>query len=509
MLDRHQKDVAAISARVQSLYSVRESYRINHGSTNSTRRSVLQQQATIDISHLKYIINVDVKSKIALVEPNVPMDRLVDTTLKYGLIPPVVMEFPGITVGGGYAGTSGESSSFKHGFFDRSIKSVEMILANGEVVKASDSERSDLFQGAAGACGTLGITTLIELRLVEATNFVETTYHPVNGMPAAVQKTQEFIQRRDDFDYLDGIMYSPTQGAVITGRLTNVRKNDRSPRFSRPRDPWYYLHVQQAISCSDGPVTEYISLEEYLFRYDRGGFWVGALAFKYFYTPFNRLTRWFLDDFLRTRMMYVALHASKHAMPNFVQDLALPMSKASEFVRYTDETFNIYPLWLCPLRQSPKTIFHPHTPVIDEPMLNVGLWGAASGDFEHFVKMNRDLESNLTKLGGMKWLYAQCFYTEKEFWSLYNREWYDQLRVKYSAISLPSVYDKTKIDAAAEIRAVRSSWWLSFMAIWPFAGFWSLWESIASGQYHLANKSRWLSIEEKDRHNVETPHIKS
>lgn len=49
------------------------------------------------------------------------MDRLVEETLKYGLIPPVVMEFPGITVGGGYSGTSGESSSFKHGFFDRTL----------------------------------------------------------------------------------------------------------------------------------------------------------------------------------------------------------------------------------------------------------------------------------------------------------------------------------------------------------------------------------------------------
>ena len=44
------------------------------------------------------------------------MDRLVESTLKYNLIPPVVMEFPGITAGGGFAGTSGESSSFKYGF---------------------------------------------------------------------------------------------------------------------------------------------------------------------------------------------------------------------------------------------------------------------------------------------------------------------------------------------------------------------------------------------------------
>jgi FAD/FMN-containing dehydrogenase len=60
-------------------------------------------------------------------EPNVPMDLLVEETLKYGLVPPVVMEFSGITAGGGYAGTSGESSSFKHGFFHRTINYVEMV----------------------------------------------------------------------------------------------------------------------------------------------------------------------------------------------------------------------------------------------------------------------------------------------------------------------------------------------------------------------------------------------
>jgi FAD/FMN-containing dehydrogenase len=58
------------------------------------------------------------------------MDKLVEATLEYGLIPPVVMEFPGITVGGGYAGSAGESSSFKYGYFDQTVNSVEIVLAN-------------------------------------------------------------------------------------------------------------------------------------------------------------------------------------------------------------------------------------------------------------------------------------------------------------------------------------------------------------------------------------------
>lgn len=51
-----------------------------------------------------------------LAEPNVPMDSLLEACLQHGLLPPVVMEFPGITVGGGFAGTAGESSSFSEYF---------------------------------------------------------------------------------------------------------------------------------------------------------------------------------------------------------------------------------------------------------------------------------------------------------------------------------------------------------------------------------------------------------
>ena len=73
----------------------------------------------------------------------------------------VVIEFPGITVGGGFSGTSAESSSFKQGFFDRTISSIEIVLANGDVVACSEAENTDLLHGAAGAMGTLGIVTLL------------------------------------------------------------------------------------------------------------------------------------------------------------------------------------------------------------------------------------------------------------------------------------------------------------------------------------------------------------
>jgi delta24-sterol reductase len=500
-MEEHDKAVEKISAVVRQYYERKEKFRIYHGSTNSTRQTILKRNL-VDTSGLSHVLEVNADRKTCLVEPNVSMDRLVEETLKYGLVPPVVMEFPGITVGGGYSGTSGESSSFKHGFFDQTINYVEMVLANGEVVKTSRTEKADLFQGAAGAVGTFGVTTLVELQLQEAKKYVETTYHPVSGMQDAIEKLQQ-ATADPKLDYVDGIMFSKTQGAVITGYLTNEPTTGLSvQRFSDASDPWFYLHVKDAITNRVGSTTEAIPLPEYLFRYDRGGFWVGTSAFDYFNFPFNSFTRWWLDDFLHTRMMYTALHASGQSKKYVVQDLALPYSTAKQFVDYTDKAFGIYPLWLCPLKQNPLPTMHPHSNEYEangkglKQMLNIGLWGSGSQSHTDFIAANRDLEHKLRELGGMKWLYAHTYYDEDEFWEMYDRKWYESLREKYDATSLPSVYEKAKVDVEAETKAEAENASIlgSLTSVWPFSGFYGIKKAIDSRSYLEARKAAWKSF---------------
>ncbi|KAI0873620.1 FAD-binding domain-containing protein [Hypoxylon argillaceum] len=388
----HQIVVRQIAKAVKAFYNRRESYRIFHGSTNSTRPQ--HHEKTIDISALSNIIEVNRDSRSVLVEPNVPMDKLIATTLRYGLIPPVVMEFPGITVGGGYSGSAGESSSFKHGYFDETVRSVEMVLGNGDVVIASKDENSDLFKGAAGALGTLGITTLLELRLISAKRFVHTFYRRTTS----IEETIDIVKAETDNagnDYIDAVMFSNTFGVVITGKQTDDLPDGVKPQtFSGAWDPWYYLHVKsKGNSAEDSqPASDYVPLPEYLFRWDRGGFWVGNNAFDYFgLVPFNSLSRWFLDDFMHTRMLYRALHSSNQSFGFMVQDLSLPYSTAGSFIRYNSTELNIWPLWLCPLREVKEPTFHPSTKLpgpgnSPKPMLNIGLWGPASRDLASFAQ---------------------------------------------------------------------------------------------------------------------------
>ncbi|KAL2113158.1 hypothetical protein VUR80DRAFT_10021 [Thermomyces stellatus] len=498
-MERHTKAVSLISAAVKGFFDKKVPYRINHGSTNSTRPLRRDRVASVDISSLSNVLEVNRAKLTALVEPNVPMDRLVEATLAEGLIPPIVMEFPGITAGGGFAGTAGESSSFKYGFFDDTVNEVEMVMANGDVVKANRTERADLFKGAAGAVGTLGITTLLELQLKVAKPFVRATYHRTHSVEEAIDTVRQQT-RNPKNDYVDGILYSKDHGVVVTGVLAEEKPESQPAQtFSGAWDPWYYLHVADKTRTASNPVVDYIPLAEYLFRYDRGGFWVGRGAFDYFkVVPFSRFTRWFLDDFLHTRMMYRALHSSGESARFIVQDLALPYSTASDFVDYTSDSLNIWPLWLCPLRRPQAPTFHPRTTTPasaglereDEDMLNIGVWGWGPTDKAVFAAKNRELENRLRELGGMKWLYAHAYYSEDEFWDIYGRGWYESLREKYQATSLPSVYDKVNVNAKAA--SGESTGWKQWLkARWPVGGLYGISQSIKSGDYHLHRRAKW------------------
>lgn len=451
----------------------------------------------------------------ALVEPNVSMDALIRETLRYGLIPPVIPEFPGITVGGGFAGTAAESSSFKYGFLEDTVDWIEIVLPNGSLTTASRTIKPDLFHGAAGTFGTLGVTTLLELQLKRAQHFIQLTYHPVSSIGEAINQTRKATEDPTN-DFVDGILFKRDQGAVITGRFVKeLQPNVIVESFCRARDEWYYLHVEQLLTGATTPKTEVVPVRDYLFRYDRGAFWTGRHVFAYFAIPFTRFMRWAFDSLLHTKILYHGLHENGMAKDNIIQDIALPISQADKFIEWLDDSHGIYPLWLCPLRQSAHESFYPHmagaraekqgrspweiqqpiastfsekdgemgdqqavVPNGRELLLNVGVWGPRLPSPGDFLAENRKLEHKVRELGGMKWLYAHCHYTKEEFWSIYDKEWYDGLRAKYDATYLPSVYDKTRFDWDAEGRRIRESWlrWLfSFVWwIWPVPGIYGV-----------------------------------
>jgi Delta24-sterol reductase len=493
-MDAHNAAVANIASSVRKFYVRKSPFRIYHGTTNSTRKSQFERSQLVDTSDLSNVLKIDTGNMTALVEPNVPMDCLVEATLLCGLIPQIVMEFPGITVGGGFAGTAGESSSFRYGLFEESINWIEMVLANGEIVNASRSVRPDLFCGSASSFGTLGVTTLLEIRLMQAKRFVELTYHPVSGISEALHKIEDSTND-PSIDYLDGIMYSQGKGVIISGRLRNyVDHGIKIQRFTQRTDPWFYLHAKMLMKSKTSPMKEAVPIVDYFFRYDRGAFWAARYSFKYFITPFNRITRFILDDFMHTRVLFHSLHQSGLAGQNIAQDVAIPYPKAEAFMQYLHISFSAYPIWLCPLKLSGKHAEGISAGKTNKPMpdmmLNFGVWGPGPRNGDEFVLWNRQFERKVHEMGGLKCLYAHAYYTEEEFYEIYNRNLYDALREKYHAKYLPSVYDKVTIDTEKDKRARQESWKLRqkalFWSIWPVAGLYGVYKVVRGGAYLLS-----------------------
>lgn len=205
-------------------------------------------------------------------------------------------------------------------------------------------------------------------------------------------------------------------------------------------------------------------------------------------------------------MLYRALHAGDTSSCYVIQDLALPYNAAAEFVDYTARNFAIWPLWLCPLRYTLEPTFHPNTSdekgepadssapaaaaASGDQVVNIGLWGWGPSDHDAFVAANRALEDKLALLGGRKWLYAQTYYSEDEFWGVYAsfHDQYMALREKYHATTLPTIYDKVRFDPPEQKPRGPLAW---LKGRRPVQGVYGMWKGFLSRDYRLQRNAEW------------------
>lgn len=458
------------------------------------------------IAHLDNIIAIDPEKQLATVEPNVPLDSLVSRTLQAGLMPPVVMEFPGITVGGGFSGASGESTGWKEGLFDCSVEEVEIILGNGRVVHAKRSgDNAELFNAARCTLGTFGVITLLTIRLTKAKDSVQLVYHHTPHVRDTIRDLARICHDPGaDVDFVEAIQYSMEKGVIITGRhMSSASKTTPKiarQRFDRAADPWFYMHAKSTV---DGH-TELIPTQSYLFRHDRGAFWSGEVLLRYLGLPNNRFVRWLLNPLTTARAIYKGMLATDSADGAIIQDLLLPVETSEAFVEYVSTELNIWPLWICPIKKkadaghvigwpfyrtecdkqvTSELDMDSASPSNEALMLNFGVWGPTDPDPTAFRKTNRDMEQKLRELRGMKVSYAANFYTEREFWDLYEGQRYQDLRRKWHAEALPNMYDKVRRKKTYQRECETNesavdqdglTWKDRVLNIWPFGGLYQI-----------------------------------
>jgi FAD/FMN-containing dehydrogenase len=440
----HNEKLNIIIDRVRVLNKYKQKAYIYHGSTNTTRTVNFTRDNIIDLSEFTEILEINTKEKYVVCEPNVPMDKLVDATLAQGVTPPVVMDFPGITVGGGISGGAGESSSFKYGLFNHTVLECEVVLGNGDCISVSREKNADLFWGLASTLGSLAIITKIKLRLIEAKKYVKLNYLTVYSFKELVDKTAE-LAKSGSIDFLDGIMFKKDSGVVISGMYTDEVELKNIITFSNSWDEWFYLHAQKQAGKQTAEV-DYLLSKEYFFRYDRGAFWMGWYYFLLFKIPFNSFTRRIYNRWMNTRELYKALHAGNMSQRYFIQDISTSVEKVKDLFNFLENKLNIYPLWLWPIKPTNNQDKMAQNYLNTDLVMNVGIWGSNKNIEQNFLEINRDLEKFLLDNGGRKMFYAHSYFTKEEFWKVYNKDWYENLRSKYFGIqAFPDVFTKLEV----------------------------------------------------------------
>ena len=117
----------------------------------------------IDLSPMRNI-EIDPEMRVARVEPGCNWGDVDRATQTYGLAVPggVVSDtgVAGLTLGGGFGWLRN-----KWGLTCDNLISVEMVTADGRVVRASEAQHSELFWGIRGGGGNFGVVTSFEFQL--------------------------------------------------------------------------------------------------------------------------------------------------------------------------------------------------------------------------------------------------------------------------------------------------------------------------------------------------------
>ncbi len=118
----------------------------------------------VDLSAMK-AIEVDPERRVATAEGGVLAGEYVKATFAHGLTTPLG-DTPTVGLGGLILGGGMGYLARKHGLAIDHLRAVEIVLADGSIVRANADEHPDLFWAVRGGGGNFGIVTRFELGLV-------------------------------------------------------------------------------------------------------------------------------------------------------------------------------------------------------------------------------------------------------------------------------------------------------------------------------------------------------
>lgn len=414
---------------------------------------------------LRNVLEVDTRRGIVRAEPMVTMGDITHFLVPRGYALAVQVEMDDLTLGGLCMGVGIETSSHREGFLFETVEAFEIITAEGELVRATREENAELFHALPWSHGTLGFLVAVELRIVPIQSHVKLHYEPYHSMKEFCARLEELTSAPDAPRFVEGLVFSKDTGVVLHGDYATPPEGANVNRINDYYKPWFYTHAGQ--SLEKGSTVEFIPVRHYFHRHTPSVFFqikdLITFANKGWY---RYLWAWMGAPKISLMKLTMTKELRRQAFENRVaQDILVPIEDLGDAVALSDELFDIYPLWVCPVRffdhgKNEGFLRNPPNGKKSQMFVDLGVYGippaAMRGDYDH-VKTARRFEAFTAGRDGYHMLYADIFMTRGEFEKMFEHKLYREMRERYSATNaFAEVYDKViperwliDLDAAA------------------------------------------------------------
>lgn len=404
------------------------------------------------------ILVVDEERRVVRVEPLVTMGQITETLLSRGWTLPVLPELEDLTVGGLIMGFGVETSSHKYGLFQHICEALEIVTAEGKLVRCSADENPELFYLLPWSHGTLGFLVAAELKIIPARQYVRLHYRPVRGLDRIVEVFERASRDTAGNDFVEGLVYSRDSAVIMCGTLTDeIAADGRVNPIGRWYQPWFYKHAESYLREPREGV-EYIPLRDYYHRHTRSLFWMMEEIIPRGNRPwFRYLLGWALPPRVellkRTETETTRRLREKHQI---IQDMLVPMTHLAAAIQYFEEHFQLYPLWLSPMAIYGNPLqcglvhpFRNDDGTVDPLYVDIGAYGVPKKqDFDNRKALG-PLEQFVIGHRGYQALYAQTRMSREQFRTMFDHTDYDRLRERlpFCKQAFDEVYDKVSAQA--------------------------------------------------------------
>jgi FAD/FMN-containing dehydrogenase len=179
--------------------------------------SVLDDGLLIDMHRFKNI-TIDPETRTARVQPAATSGDLAGPAHAYGLAlttgDAASVGLGGLTLGGGIG-----FMARKYGLTIDNLLSVELVTAEGEVVRASKEQNTELFWALRGGGGNFGVVTEFEYQLAP----VGQVYGGALIIPATVENVRKYVDYAttapDDLTTITNVMHAPPAPFIPEDRV--------------------------------------------------------------------------------------------------------------------------------------------------------------------------------------------------------------------------------------------------------------------------------------------------